>query len=269
MDIIESLTEKCIKIGSNAKNKSDILREIAKLAKKSKVLDQVSEDVLFKALSDREEIGSTGFEKGLAIPHCRLKDISEFVVGILCIPEGIDFVALDGEKTKALFFIIAPEGDRNTHVRILSTISRLYSIDKVRKEILQAGSTIELREAFLKHVPDNLKPKDIKNKCIFNIVIQNENKFDDILELLSSLAEDVSIIEAKDIGTYLYGLPVFSSFWNSEDKGFHRIATGTISKDLANELLRSIDLIAEDLEQNSGITITIQELMIASGSLNN
>ena len=267
MSLFKDLKEECIQIGSDATNKEEVLKEIAKLAKQCSALDNVSETDLFQALLDRENIGTTGFEKGIAIPHCKLDSVSEFVVGALVIPAGVDFDAFDREKSKMFFFIIAPNNENETHVRILSTISRTYMFKGVKEELLNDHSPIEFREAFLRHVPDDIIPSEKDKKCQFTIVIQNEEHFEEILEVLSALFADTSIIEGSDIGTHLNSLPLFSSFWNSEDKGFHKVAIGTINKKLVNELIRSIDTLIDGLDKNNGVTITIQDLLIATGSL--
>ena len=98
MSLFKDLKEECIQIGSDATNKEEVLKEIAKLAKQCSALDNVSETDLFQALLDRENIGTTGFEKGIAIPHCKLDSISEFVVGALVIPEGVDCTLLTVNK---------------------------------------------------------------------------------------------------------------------------------------------------------------------------
>ncbi len=267
MDMFGMLKEECIQIGTESRNKNEILREIAKLAKKSSVLNNISEDFLFNALSERENIASTGFENGLAIPHCHLEEINEFVIGAIVVPEGIDFKSFDGEKTDLLFFIIAPANDRDTHIRTLSIISRTLSFKGVKEELVKMTTSTAFFEGFLRHIPDEVKRKGEFTKCFFNIASQDEEHFEAIVETLSSLSASVSIIEGKDINTYLDKTPLFASFWNTEDKGFHLLATGIINKKLVNELIRSIDSITGGLEENPTTAVTIQEVLISVGSL--
>ena len=267
MDMFSILKQECIQVGTKSSNKTEILREVAKLAKKSSVLDNISEDSIFNALSARENIASTGFENGLAIPHCHVKEINDFVVGAIVVPEGIDFESHDGEKTDLLFFIIAPEKERDIHIRTLSTISRTLSFKGLKEELLKTTSPATFFEEFLRHIPDEVKPKGKFTKCFFNIASQDEEHFQAIIETLSSLSASVSIIEGKDINTYLDKTPLFASFWNTEDKDFHLLATGTINKKLVNELIRSIDSITGGLEEKSTTAITVQEVLVSIGSL--
>ena len=267
MDIFDCLKEECVQVGSSSTNKDGVLRELAKLAKKSSALDAISEDDLFTALIEREKIGSTGFENGIAIPHCRLSGVSEFTVGLLIVPEGVDFSAYDGQPSKIIFVIVAPDSDRDSHIRLLSTISRTLNNADVRKEIISKTTPVEVRETFLRHASgDVAKPSE--EKCIFHIALQKEDKLNDILQALSSLSASVTVVESHDIGSYLHSLPLFASFWNSEEKGFHILAVGVINKKLVNELIRNVDTIVGGLAGNPGTMVTIQEVLISAGSLN-
>ena len=266
MDIFNCLKEECIQVGTSSTSKEGILREIAKLAKKSPSLKAITEDELFNALSEREKIGSTGFENGIAIPHCRLSKVSEFVVGLLVVPKGIDFGAYDGNPSTLLFFIIAPDSDRDLHIRLLSTISRTLIDKTVREEIISKATPLEVKEAFLRHAHGDIE-KQAEVKCIFHIALQREDKLNDILQALSSFSANVTVIEANDIGSYLHSLPLFASFWNSEEKGFHLMIVGVINKKLANELVRNVDTIVGGLNDSPGTMVTIQDILISAGSL--
>ncbi len=266
MDIFNCLKEECIQVRAQSTNKEDILREIAKLAKKSSALDMISEDELLDALMEREKIGSTGFENGIAIPHCRLNKVKEFTVGLLLVPDGVDFEAYDGKPSNIIFFIIAPDSERDLHIRLLSTISRTLIDVAVRKEIISKTTPLEVQETFLRHANCDIK-KTPEAQCMFNIALQKEDKLNDILQALSALSASVTVIEANDIGSYLHRLPLFSSFWNSEEKGYHILIVGVLNKKLANELVRNIDTIVGGLAENPGTMVTIQDILISAGSL--
>ena len=94
MNLLNFVKNECIATGVSVSNKTECLQKVAQLAKKSSVLKNISEKEIFEALQNREELGSTGFENGIAIPHCRLENVEEFVVGFITIPDGIDFAAL-------------------------------------------------------------------------------------------------------------------------------------------------------------------------------
>jgi len=267
MDIFNCFKEECIQIGTKSSDKQGLLREIAQLAKKTSSLAAITEDELFDALMARETIGSTGFENGIAIPHCRLSRVTEFIVGLIIVPDGMNFNAFDGQASNLIFFIIAPDSDRDLHIRLLSTISRTLTSKAVRKALVVTPQVAEVREVFLRHA-SGVVDKPATAKSIFHIALQQEEHLNDILQSLAALSADVTVIEANDIGSYLHRLPLFASFWNSEEKGYHLLIMGVLNKDLVNELVRNIDTIVGGLAENSGTMITVQDTLISVGSLN-
>lgn len=250
-----------------ATDKEAVLKDIAATAKNSPALKAFSEEQLLNALSEREKTGSTGFENGIAIPHCRMKELDEFIIGLLLVPGGVDFNAMDGKPSYVFFFIIGPENQRNEHIRILSGISRTLAIKGVAEELKAASSPENAKELFLRHVVALPEKSGQEEKSCFIIHIQEESKFAEILQAAVSLTPSVSVIEAGSPGKYLNSLPLFSTFWNNEDKEFHRVLTGLINKKLVNELLRSVNVISGGTEDKSGIMITIMDTYYTSGSL--
>ena len=71
MNLLEILRLECIAVGLESRDKTVTLHEIARIAKNCHVFDNVSEDQITCGLEQREKLGTTGFGKGIAIPHCR------------------------------------------------------------------------------------------------------------------------------------------------------------------------------------------------------
>jgi len=268
MSIISVLREECIKIGSGASNKHEILRCIAALAKKSDILDKVEEETIFEGLQRREEIASTGFENGVAIPHCFIEGIEDFVVGILIEPEGVDFDSIDEEKAKILVFIVGPESERNRHIKYLSNISHTLRIPEVCQELISAKHPTAVSEDFLRHASVETISRPDDATCLCYVFVQKEEKFEPVLEILQATdVRGISIIEANDANHYLQKMPLFASIMNDRAKGFNRIIISIISKELVNEVIRQIDLEAGGLEGDDGITVVVQENSFIYGSM--
>lgn len=268
MSLINSLRPECLQIGSKARNKTAVLHEISRLALKSAPLAPFSEDEIFNALQARENIGSTGFGQGIAIPHCSLKNLTEFIVGLLIIPEGIDFASLDGRKTSAFFFIIGPENKRNQHIQILSGVSRLLKSPADISRLIEAPDKETLKERFLSLVQYQDRGKEKKEKSLFQVFIQREDYFEDILQAFSAAVQGtISVIETNNAGYYLNTLPLFSAYWTEKDRGFNRIILAVVEKELCNDIIRRINLIVDDIDRESGVLITVHDLSYTSGSL--
>ena len=132
MQLFEILSEDCCSADLTGKNKTQILEELGRLAAKNPILSKYSPTELTAKLQEREELGSTGFADGIAIPHTRLPDIDQFVLAIGVQKAGIDFQSLDKKKAKIFVVIIGPESQDNEHLKILASGSRTLGNAKVR-----------------------------------------------------------------------------------------------------------------------------------------
>ncbi len=268
MNLLEILRLECIAVGLELNNKSDALNEIARIAKNCRIFDKVSKENIAQCLEAREKLGTTGFGKGIAIPHCRMKDISEFAVGIVTVPKGVDFDALDGEKVRFIVFIIGPDRETNEYIRILSIISRTLRISGVIEEILAQNNPESIHESFLRYSRDQVETGERKEKQIFQVFIQDEDIFKDILQILSAFeTSSIAIIEGKNTREYLQSMPLFAGFWTDSFLGFNRIISAVIDKSLTNETLRAIESLTGSLDQRNDIMVIVQDIFYSAGSL--
>ena len=95
--------DECIAINQSFASKKEVLKSISNLAKKNKMLKDITADDIYKGLQERENTGSTGFEKGIAIPHCTLKGIPDFIVGLITVPNGVDYNSFDEKPAEIIF----------------------------------------------------------------------------------------------------------------------------------------------------------------------
>jgi PTS system nitrogen regulatory IIA component len=268
MEPLKCLRIECIKVGSSAEDKRGILAEIARLAKKSVLLSAYREEQIFESLFAREKIGSTGFGKGIAIPHCSLDQIEEFVVGLLISKEGVDFEAIDNNPVHALFFIIGPSAQRDVHIQILSSISKLMKtpevVDRLRNlknerevfaylsDLLRYGEGVEAKEG----------------QCLFHVFVQREDYFNEILQVFTAAVQgSLLVFDADNAGSYLYSLPLFSALWSERRATFNKIIVAVVHKGLSNDVIRRINLIADNITKEPGVLVAVQDLIYTSGSI--
>lgn len=109
----------------HADTKTDVLHALAGAA--STLAPTVSAQHIFNTLWNREELGSTGIEAGIAIPHGCLKAISSpiLVVGKSAVP--VDFGAVDEMPTDLFFTILAPVTGVD-HLELLSQLARMFQL---------------------------------------------------------------------------------------------------------------------------------------------
>ena len=109
--------------------KTEVLREITDRAKALSILpDDTAAAAVFHQLLKREQLGSTGIVKGIAIPHCKT-DMIEPDMSILIgySSRGIEFEAHDGNPVFLVFTVLTRKKSGTLHLAALAAISRMIS----------------------------------------------------------------------------------------------------------------------------------------------
>ena len=121
-----------------ADDKESVIRElVAALVEAGKVSETDKEDIV-KAIIKREELGSTGIGRGVAVPHTKHPSVEKLVGTVGISHDGVDFDSLDGEKVQLLFLLISPPDRPGDHLRALENISRQLRDDMFCKFLKQA-----------------------------------------------------------------------------------------------------------------------------------
>ncbi len=121
MELREFFSEDAIKLELEGTTKDDVLKELIHLLG----LDEKSEGMLFKMLKRRENLGSTGIGRGIAIPHCRSLVVNKLRVAFGRKSGGLDFKAIDEKPVNFLFLIVAPPLEvSNQYLPVLGKIAQ-------------------------------------------------------------------------------------------------------------------------------------------------
>jgi nitrogen PTS system EIIA component len=104
MELREFFDRDAVELHLKGESKDEILKELIALLR----LDDKSEGILFKMLKRRENLGSTGIGRGIAIPHCRSLVVNRLRVAFGRKPDGVDFNAIDNQPVYNFFLIVAP-----------------------------------------------------------------------------------------------------------------------------------------------------------------
>lgn len=138
MRIAEFLRAEAVLPRMTAKTKGEVLYELATVL--AQTTPGLTTSRVLDVLAEREKIGSTGMEKGVAIPHGRLGELPGLVACFGVSAQGVDFDARDGRPSHFFFALVAPENSAGLHLKALSKISRLFRSDSLRDAILAAES---------------------------------------------------------------------------------------------------------------------------------
>ena len=133
MELRDFFSEDAIKLELQGNTKDEILKELIDLLG----LDDKSEGMLFKMLKRRENLGSTGIGRGIAIPHCRSLMVSKLRVAFGRKSKGVDFKAIDEKPVYFFFLIVAPPLEvSNQYLPVLGKIAQFSKEPDVPERML-------------------------------------------------------------------------------------------------------------------------------------
>ena len=99
---------------------------------------------LLKRVLEREKRGSTGFGKGVAVPHVKHPSAGRICAAIGLSQRGIDFNSLDKQPVYSVFLLLSPEDQPEPHLHAMETIFKNLSKDTFRRFLRQATTTDEV-----------------------------------------------------------------------------------------------------------------------------
>src|SRR5215216_2431851 len=134
MELREFFSEEAIKLDLAGTTKDEILKELIALLG----LDEKSEGMLFKMLKRRENLGSTGIGRGIAIPHCRSLVVNTLRVAFGRKRDGVAFKAIDEKPVYFYFLIVAPPLEvSNQYLPVLGKIAQFSKEPDVPQRLME------------------------------------------------------------------------------------------------------------------------------------
>lgn len=131
----------------NSETKNGVIKELSDQISSTK--PSIDSGELYEVLLKREKLCSTAMNSGVAIPHGKLSGLNNIVAGIARSKKGIEFDALDGEKTSIFILLVSPERSNNKHINLLARFSKIFKKAEIRKKILNAKSSDEIYEIII------------------------------------------------------------------------------------------------------------------------
>ena len=131
-----------INLNLESKTKNTVIRELYNNLKKTNLIKD--EELGLNDIFAREEMGSTGIGKKIALPHA--KAVDELIATFGISRNGIDYESLDNENVNIFFMFLCPEEKTQEYLKVLARISRLIRDDKFIDKLLKAESNGEIIE---------------------------------------------------------------------------------------------------------------------------
>jgi len=133
-----------------ADTKAAILAGLAARFAEVYELDQAS---VLARIEEREKLGSTGFGRGVAIPHARIDGLNRPVAVFLRLEAPVDFDSADGMPVDFVFGLLSPLAAGAAHLHALAAISRIMRDDRMHEALMRAP-TAEALYGLLHNVND-------------------------------------------------------------------------------------------------------------------
>jgi len=120
--------------------RDDVIAELVGALIASGAADPSLRDELVVRVLDREKRGSTGFGKGIAVPHVKHKSVKGMAAAVGLSATGVDFNALDRQPVYSVFLLLSPEQDPEQHLKAMEVIFNSLSNETFRRFLRQAQS---------------------------------------------------------------------------------------------------------------------------------
>ena len=122
MQLADFLDCDAIKTALPGGNKRSLMKQLAELA--GQRIGAESAAVL-SGLNEREQLGSTGFGHGVAIPHAKIDGLAQIYGMFARLSEPVDYKAIDGRPVDLVFLLLSPPDAGAEHLKALAAISRV------------------------------------------------------------------------------------------------------------------------------------------------
>lgn len=135
----EVLQTNCIVLDSKSTTKSAVVDELATLLVEHKCVDD--KDMFLRDVYEREELASTGFEYGIAIPHGKSASVRTTNIAVAKLQTPIEWDSLDDEPVDLVFlFAVAKSDESDNHIKLLATISVILCEEEKVAELKKCSS---------------------------------------------------------------------------------------------------------------------------------
>jgi len=141
MKFADFVSREAIRAELQAGEKEAVIREMVTALLEASKIDQEQYESIVRAILKREELGSTGIGRGVAVPHTKHPSVDELVGAVAVSSRGVEFDALDGDKVYLLFLLISPPDRPGDHLRALENISRQLRNDDFCRFLKQSKNS--------------------------------------------------------------------------------------------------------------------------------
>ena len=154
MKFSDFINTKAICAELKAQTKNEVIEELVQSLLDSGQIQADQREDIVASIMKREELGSTGIGRGVAVPHTKHPSVEQLVGTVGVSVNGVDFDSLDGERVQLFFLLISPPERPGDHLRALENISRQLRDETFCRFLKQSRSPSDI-EQLLQESDDN------------------------------------------------------------------------------------------------------------------
>jgi nitrogen PTS system EIIA component len=140
MKLKEFIVTEAIVPDLKAGDRDGAIRELVQSLATAGAISETAVDEVVAALVSREQNGSTGFGKGVAVPHAKHAKIKKMVGAIGRSAAGLDFAALDHQPVFSVVLLLSPENQPQQHLQAMNIVFSNLQKDMFRRFLRQAAT---------------------------------------------------------------------------------------------------------------------------------
>ena len=146
MKFSDFVSTKSIRASLESNDKESVIVELVNSLLEAGDIKEADRDDIIKAIMKREELGSTGIGRGIAVPHTKHPSVDKLVGTVGVSVDGLDFDSLDGEKVQLFFLLVSPPDRPGDHLRALENISRQLRDETFCRFLKQSKNTEDIMQ---------------------------------------------------------------------------------------------------------------------------
>ena len=145
MELAEILAERAVLCCTGVTTKRQLFKDLAERA--AEITGHDAAEIL-EAITNREELGSTGLGNAIAIPHGKIAGLDGVTALLARLDEPIEFDSVDDQPVDIVVMLLAPTGAGADHLKALSRVARLLRTESVVDDLRRAETPAQLRAIF-------------------------------------------------------------------------------------------------------------------------
>ena len=148
MTFLEAIDKDLIKVPMTARSAQEAVEELVELYAAKHGLSSAEREKLVLLVMDRERLGSTAMENGIAIPHAKVDGLDKayVLIGISRLP--VPFGDPEGKGTRVFFLVLAPSDNPTEHIQILASIAKACSSQLFMRMLLSSKTKDDVYNLF-------------------------------------------------------------------------------------------------------------------------